>query len=127
LPAEYLIDAGYTEADWVAGSRASLGVEVGRQVRDQAAYQALVRARAQQGTLDWQSRYHQRAGIEGTISQGVRVADLRHARYLGLQKVHLQHIAAVVVLNLIRLVSWLNEVPRAKARRSRFAALALAA
>ncbi len=204
LPAEHLVDAGYTEADWVVGSKSQLGVEVvgpvradsswqartggydvthfhldwqqrvaicpqghrsvswtpyrdrwennvvsvkfsrrdcpgcpvraqctrsergARQltVRDQAAYEALVRVRAQQATQDWQARYHRRAGIEGTMSQTVRVMDLRHARYLGLQKVHLQHIATVVALNLIRLVAWLNEVPRAKTRRSRFAALA---
>jgi transposase len=205
LPAEHLVDAGYTEADWIVESQRHLGVEVVgplradsswqartggydvthfqldwqarvaicpqghrnaswtayrdrwennvvsvkfsrrdcphcpvrtqctrsaggvRQltVRAQAAYDALVRVRAQQNMPDWQTRYHRRAGIEGTFSQGARVADLRPARYLGLQKVHLQHIATAVALNLVRLLAWLSEVPRARTRRSRFAALAL--
>jgi transposase len=206
LPAQHLVDAGYTEADWVVGSQQQLGVEVVgpvrpnsswqartggydvthfrldwqaqeaicpqghrsaswtayrdrweknvvsvkfsrrdclrcpvrarctqsaggvRQltVRAQAAYEALVRVREQHRTLDWQTRYHRRAGVEGLISQGVRIADLRHARYLGLPKVQLQHLATAVALNLVRLLAWLNEVPRTTTRQSRFAALALA-
>ena len=32
-----------------------------------------------------------RAGVEGSLSQGVRIAGLRQARYIGLAKTHLQH------------------------------------
>jgi transposase len=68
--------------------------------------------------------YNHRAGIEGTISQGVRAFDLRQTRYRGLAKTHLQHIATATAINLDRLVAWLEEVPRALTRTSRFAALA---
>jgi hypothetical protein len=34
------------------------------------------------------------------------------------------HIAIAAALNIDRIVNWLNEVPRAKTRVSRFAALA---
>jgi transposase len=36
----------------------------------------------------------------------------------------LQNIAVAAALNIDRIVNWLNEVPRAKTRVSRFAALA---
>ena len=36
----------------------------------------------------------------------------------------LQHIATAAAINLNRLVAWLEEVPRAMTRTSRFAALA---
>jgi hypothetical protein len=36
--------------------------------------------------------YSKRAGIEGTISQGVRTLGLRCTRYLGLIKTHLGHV-----------------------------------
>ena len=68
--------------------------------------------------------YKRRAGIEGTISQGVRGCDLRHARYRGLAKTHLQQIATAAAMNIDRLFDWFQEVPRAKTRTSRFAALA---
>ncbi|HAX84998.1 MAG TPA: hypothetical protein DCY91_01770 [Cyanobacteria bacterium UBA11370] len=48
-----------------------------------------------------------RAGVEGTISQAVGAFGLRHCRYLGLAKTHLQHIAtaaapdAVTVRNML--------------------------
>ncbi len=34
--------------------------------------------------------YNKRAGIEGSISQGVRRSALRQSRYIGLAKTHLQ-------------------------------------
>jgi transposase len=49
---------------------------------------------------------------------------LRHARYWGAAKTHLQHVATAAALNIDRLVAWLDERPRAKTRTSRFAALA---
>jgi hypothetical protein len=58
---------------------------------DPLQYQALQEARLQQKTPDFKAKYARRAGIEGTISQGVRGFDLRHARYRGLTKTRLQH------------------------------------
>ncbi|WP_151756816.1 transposase [Dictyobacter vulcani] len=41
----------------------------------------------------FQPRYALRAGIEATISQGVRTFDLRRSRYVGLPKTHVQPLA----------------------------------
>ena len=67
--------------------------------------------------------YNQRAGIEGTISQGVRRSGLRQSRYIGLAKTHLQHIFMAAGLNLCRLDAWLNGVPFASSRFSVFMTL----
>ncbi len=82
------------------------------------------RARTRQETSEFRLKYARRAGIEGTISQGVRSCGLRRARYRGEAKTHVQHVATAVAVNINRLTNWLNEVPRAKTRRSRFAVLA---
>lgn len=95
-------------------------------VRMQADYEALKRLRAEQETREWTGRYHRRAGVEGTFTQGVRRMGLRHARYVGLAKVHLQHLVTAVGLNLVRLDNWLAGVPFAATRSSRFARLAVA-
>jgi adenine-specific DNA glycosylase len=65
-----------------------------------------------------------RAGIEGTISQGVRSFGLRRARYRGEAKAHLQHVATAVAINLDRIDDRQEGVPRADTRTSRFARLA---
>ncbi|MEM8723281.1 MAG: transposase [Cyanobacteria bacterium P01_G01_bin.39] len=67
--------------------------------------------------------YNKRAGIEGTISQGVRRSALRQSRYVGLAKTHLQHILISIGLNLCRLNDWLDDIPLAATRYSRFMAL----
>lgn len=87
-------------------------------------HEALVAARAREGTAECRRLYAQRQGIEGTISQGVRSFGLRRARYRGLAKTRLQHLAIAAALNLDRLAAWLAERPLAPTRTSRFAALA---
>jgi transposase len=91
----------------------------------QAEYEAIQAARLEHASPEGQQRYKRRAGVEGTISQAVRALGLRRSRYRGLSKTHLQNIASAAALNIERIVNWLNEVPRAKTRVSRFAALAL--
>jgi hypothetical protein len=49
---------------------------------------------------------------------------VRRARYRGLPKTHLQHVLTAVATNLLRLDAWLQGVPFAKTRPSRFASLA---
>jgi len=49
---------------------------------------------------------------------------VRHARYRGLPKTHLQHILTAVATNFLRLVAWLDGAPLAKTSTTRFAALA---
>ena len=90
----------------------------------QAQFAALQAARVWDRSEEGQQSYKRRAGIEGTLSQGVRAFGLRDARYRGLTKAHLQHVATAAAINMERLVAWLNERPRAKTRTSRLAALA---
>lgn len=80
--------------------------------------------RQQQQTAVWKKLYDTRAGVEGTVSQGIRALGLRQARYIGLVKVRLQHLLSVVAINVVRMVAWLHGVPHAQTRTSRFAALA---
>lgn len=68
--------------------------------------------------------YKERAGIEGTLSQGIRRGTVRRARYKGLQKTHLQETATAAGINILRTINHLNQVPIAKTRVSRFARLA---
>ena len=92
-------------------------------LRPQAQHLALTAARQRQTSAQFKQRYAKRAGVEGTISQAVGAFGLRHCRYIGLAKTHLQHIATAAAINLSRLFDWLRAVPRSQTRQSRFAAL----
>jgi len=94
------------------------------QVRDQAHYEVLRAARERQKTELFKAQYAQRAGIEGTISQGTNVSDLRRSRYRGLAKTRLLHLLIATALNFIRVAAWLAETPRARTRQAAFARLA---
>ena len=52
-------------------------------LRPMPQHQALQAARQKQTTVEFQAQYAPRAGIEGSISQGVRVHDLRRSCYIG--------------------------------------------
>src|SRR4051812_40452520 len=86
-------------------------------------YEALRAMRSYIGSEEGRRVYARRAGIEGTISQGVRSFGLRRARYRGEAKAHLQHVATAAAMNLSRASDWLEGVPRAVTRKSRFARL----
>jgi len=87
-------------------------------------HEALEAARARFRTDAGRDLYKRRAGIEGTLSQGVRAFGLRRTRYRGIDKTHLQHVAIATAINVDRLVAWFTGQPRATTRTSRFAALA---
>ena len=87
-------------------------------------YLALKKTRSMFSSNEGQSEYRQRAGIEGTLSQGIRRGTVRRSRYTGLAKTHLQEVATATAINVLRTINFLNEVPRAKTRVSRFARLA---
>lgn len=93
-------------------------------VRPQAEHEALQQARLSQQTEAFRQDYARRAGVEGTISQGVRAFGLRQARYLGLAKTHLQELGTATALNLTRWSAWHRHRPRAQTRTSHLAALA---
>lgn len=82
--------------------------------------------RQEQATATFKRRYARRAGVEGTISQAVRRCQLRRTRYVGRVRTSLAHILTAIALNFIRLGAWLQDLPRAKTRCSRFASLAAA-
>ena len=87
-------------------------------------HEALAAARARENTAEGKRLYAQRNGIEGTLSQGVCAFGLRRARYRGLAKTGLQHVATAAALNLDRIAAWSAGRPLAPTRTSRFAALA---
>jgi transposase len=86
-------------------------------------YEALRAMRSLIGGEEGGRLYAKRAGIEGTISQGVRSFGLRRARYRGQARAHLQHVATAAAMNLSRMWDWLEGVPLAATRKSRFARL----
>ena len=93
-------------------------------LRREQEHTALMAARGEQATAEFWKEYATRAGVEGTLSQGLRRCDLRQARYIGEAKTHLQHLLIATALNVIRAVAWLLERPLARTRTSRFARLA---
>ena len=80
--------------------------------------------RARESTAEGQRLYAQRRGIEGTLSQAVRAFGLRRARYRGLARTSLQHVATAAAINLDRMAAWFAGRLLASTRVSRFAALA---
>jgi len=96
-------------------------------LRPEAQHVALQAARQRQTTPEFKAQYAQRAGVEGTLSQGVRAFGLRRTRYIGLPKARLQHPATAAAINIARLDAWWTETPRAPTRQAAFARLVVAA
>ena len=90
-------------------------------------HEALRTARRHQQTAAFRAQYAARAGIESAHAQAVRRCGLRQARYIGLAKTHLQHLATAAAINVVRLGEWWADTPFARTRRSRFTALQPAA
>ncbi len=92
----------------------------GRQLtlRPREVHEAVAAARAEQATQPWKARYSIRAGAEGTIRQATHVTGIRNARYLGLDKTRLEHLAAAAAVNLIRLDAWWTSTPLDRTRTS---------
>jgi transposase len=92
-------------------------------LRPQPEHEAIQQARAYQQTPEFKQRYHARAGVEGTISQRAMALGMRPARYRGLARTRLQHLATAAAINLKRAVQWLFDIPLSTTRQSHFAAL----
>jgi transposase len=92
-------------------------------IRPQRQYQALQAARQRETTGAFRQEYARRAGIEGTISRGIRVTRLRRTRYISLARVRLAHLLTAVGLNVLRLGEWFMETARPKTRITPFARL----
>jgi transposase len=89
-------------------------------LRPRELHEALQAARRRQETAEWKAEYAVRAGVEGTLSQGIRGFGLRRCRYIGLAKARLQHVATAAAINVYRVSDWLGGVPRAATRTSPF-------
>ncbi|MGA5135502.1 IS1182 family transposase [Streptomyces olivoreticuli] len=61
------------------------------------------RARLEQKTEQWQRRYAMRSGCEATVSETVHAHGLRHCRYRGAARTHVQHVLTAAGTNLVRL------------------------
>ena len=94
-----------------------------RTLRAERQYQAQQMAREREKTPAFKKLYARRAGVEGTISQGVRAFDLRRSRYIGMAKTHLQHLLIAIAMNLVRVVRWLSGEKPAATRQSTFVRL----
>ncbi|MFJ8075062.1 transposase [Streptomyces sp. NPDC096176] len=84
--------------------------------RPTAEYEIFQQARIEQDTAPWRRRYGHRAGVEGTISQGVGAFGLRGSRYCGLAKTPLQHHFTGAATHLARIDAWLTGRPHARTR-----------
>ncbi|MEV2211532.1 transposase [Streptomyces sp. NPDC050997] len=62
-----------------------------------------LRVRAEQQTPDWKTRYAVRSGVEGTINEFAHGHGMRHCRYRGQPKAHLQHVLTAIAVGLERL------------------------
>ncbi|MFJ6687122.1 transposase [Streptomyces werraensis] len=93
---------------------------IGRRLtfRNREELEALRKAREEQKTDEWRRRYQARAGIESTISQGVRQMGLRRSRYHGAAKTHLRHQFTAAALNLSRIDAWITETADSNGRRN---------
>jgi transposase len=66
-------------------------------------YELQVRNRADQQDPAWHKRYAVRSGIEGTVCELAHGHGMRHCRYRGQPKAHLQHVLTAIAVNIERL------------------------
>jgi transposase len=78
------------------------------QIPGREMYEALGADQEKTASDAGRNEYKKRAGIEGTISQGVRRGSMRRSRYIGLEKTHLQEVATGAAINIVRAVNFLN-------------------
>ncbi len=91
---------------------------------EQALYETIQQRKIEQHTQPFRQRYRRRAGIEGTISQGVFALGMRRSRFRGQAKTHLQFLLTACAMNLTRVMNWYNDVPRKKTPGTRLGRLA---
>ncbi len=86
-------------------------------VRPQAHHEALQAARQRQETAEFKAHYALRAGVESSLSQGIRRFTLRQSRYIGLARTHLQQLLNATAMNVVRVIAWLRGEPLGERRR----------
>jgi transposase len=93
---------------------------------EESIFKAVEKRKQEQHTEEFSKRYGKRAGIEGTISQGVFAMGMRRSRYRGQDKTHLQFIFTAAAMNITRAVNWLNGIPRKTTQPTKFGRLVAA-
>jgi transposase len=83
----------------------------------QAHHEVLQAARQRQETPQFKAQYALRAGVESSLSQGIRRFDLRRSRYFGLARTHLQQLLTATAMNVVRVIAWLWGEPLGERRR----------
>jgi transposase len=86
-------------------------------VRPQVHHEAIQAARQRQETTEFKAQYALRAGVESSLSQGIRGFDLRQSRYLGLARTHLQQLLHATAMTVVRVIAWLWGEPLGERRR----------
>jgi Transposase DDE domain len=86
-------------------------------VRPQVHHEALQAAHQRQETAAFKTQYALRAGVESSLSQGIRRFDLRRSRYMGLARTHLQQLLTATAMNMVRVIAWLWGEPLGERRR----------
>ena len=111
-----------------ARAKCTTAARAGRQLslRPRQIHEAVLAARAAQDTPEFKDRYRARAGVEGTMAQATHVTGIRRARYTGLDKTRLEHLAAATAINCIRLDAWYAGKPLDRTRTTHLQRLDLA-
>lgn len=120
--------AAATCRDCPARDKCTTAKWTGRQLflRPREIHEAVAAARAGQDTRQWKDRYKARAGVEGLMHQATCVTGIRRARYLGLDKTRLEHLAAATAINVIRLDAWYAGKPLDRTRTTHLQRIDLA-
>ncbi len=92
-------------------------------IRPREQHEALQERRRWEATPEYAQADARRAGVEATLSQGVRRCGLRRSRYIGQDRTHLGQVLTGASLNFVRVAEWLTGTPRARTRRSPCATL----
>jgi hypothetical protein len=117
LPAEHLVDGGYTSLVHLEQAAREHQVTVTgplpgnptRQHREKAGFpprelrDLQLRVRGEQQTPDWHARYALRSGVESTVNEFAHGHGMRHCRYREQAKAHLQHVFTAIAVNIERL------------------------
>jgi transposase len=111
-----------------ARDKCTTAIWTGRQLflRPREIHEAVAAARAGQDTRHWKDRYKARAGVEGLMHQATCVTGIRRARYIGLGKTRLEHLAAATAINVIRLDAWYSGKPLDRTRTTHLQRIDLA-
>jgi transposase len=86
-------------------------------VSRQAQHEVLQAARQRQETPQFTAQYALRAGVESSLSQGIRRVELRRSRDFGLARTPLQQLLTATAMPVVRVIAWRWGEPLGERRR----------